>query len=224
MNQNIQLAVNGDGQVEFNIKMASYLSDVVDEVEDLLEPVDENQNSGFFDLEAIHKGLASNESISNIDLKTEGKESLELIGRFHFHSVNEIVQQAEKTGKGLIDFNRSDDISRLTVTFNRETIGSFIESNPGMDNPLVENFGPTTTEGMSGTDYLDMMEFALGEESRQGILDSNLSITITVAGKILNQKGGIKVDEKTVRFEIPLLDLLILESPLVYTIEYKEIG
>ncbi len=66
-----------------------------------------------------------------------------------------------------------------------------------------------------------MMEYMLGEESRQGIIDSVVDITVKVGGRIVSQKGGEKLKADTVRFRIPLIKILVLKDPLNYEVKFK---
>lgn len=109
----------------------------------------------------------------------------------------------------------------MELVLNRETVSSLLAENEAFDNPLIESFGPASTEGMSRSDYLDMMEFAMGEESRMGISESRLSVNVRTAGTVTGQKGGTRTGDDSVRFDIPLLDLLMLEKELRYSLSYK---
>lgn len=223
MKQEIYLDKSGEGEVRFEIGMASYLGEVIEQLEMLLEPDTKisGKEDSFFDVQAIEKGFSGNENISSIKLETPDKLNLE--GSFRFSSVESMLADVEKGSPGsrLISFSKGASSSELNVKITRETIAALIESNPALNNPLVENFGPASTVGLSSDDYLDMMEFALGEESRLGIQSSKLSLTIEVAGKILSQTGGTKIDSSTVRYDIPLLDILILDKNLNYTLSYQ---
>jgi hypothetical protein len=223
MKQEILLEKSGEGQIKFEIGMASYLGEVIEQVEMLLDPETKipDEEGSFFDVAAIEEGFSSNENISALILKTPDKLNLE--GSFRFTSVEDMLSKVEKDSpqSKLISFNKRASSSDLTVKITRETVVALLESNPALNNPLVENFGPAATVGLSSVDYLDMMEFALGEESRLGIQNSKLSINIRVAGKILKQSGGTKIDDSSVRFDIPLLDILILDKNLTYTLSYQ---
>lgn len=223
MKQEIYLDKSGEGEVRFEIGMASYLGEVIQQVEMLLATDTKvpSEEDSFFDIDAIEKGFSSNENVSGLSLTTPDR--LKLKGSFQFSSVEEMLAKVEKGSpqSQLINFSKGASASDLSVRITRETVVALLESNPALNNPLVENFGPAATVGLDSADYLDMMEFALGEESRLGIQNSKLSITIKVAGKILNQKGGTMIDSSTVRYDIPLLDILILDKNLNYTLSYQ---
>jgi hypothetical protein len=223
MKQEILLEKSGQGEFSFKIVLAPYLGEVLDQVQMLMNsepPLPENGDI-FFDLDAIRNDFSKNKSVNLVELISPDRLSLE--GRFLFDSIEEMLQKVEKGSaeSQMIHFKSYPDRSELTVNISRDSMESLIKANPGMNNPLVENFGPSATEGLSSGDYLDMMEFALGEESRLGIQNSRLAITVKVQGRILEQTGGKKLDDKSVLFEIPLLDVLMLKKSLTYTLSYN---
>ena len=223
MKQAIQLDGAGGGSVAVDIELADYLTNVIDQVQALLQPEKplRDEEAPFFDTEAIRADFAKREGVELISLESPSRGSLK--GEFRFDDVSRILQRAEteSASSRMVRFEEHDGISELSVVINRETVEALLAENPSFNNPLVELFGPAATEGLSESDYLDMMGFALGEESRRGILDSSLDLTISVDGRIIGQKGGYLIDEKTVRYSIPLLPLLMLTEPLEYSLQYE---
>ncbi len=223
MSQEVTLDRSGAGEVVFSVGMASYLGDVIEQMGMLIDPeaAAEAGSGSFFDVPAIREGFESNKKLSAVTV--ESPDRLSLNGGFRFTSVEDMVKQANEgtPGTQMISFSSTGSESQLTVLLNRATVSSMIKSNPELDNPLVQMFGPSSTEGMSEEDYLDMMEFGLGEESRKGIIASKLSLTVKVTGEILEQRGGTKLNSSAVRFDIPLLDILLLENTAVYSLRYR---
>ena len=221
MKNNVLLEKDGSGELSFEIDLAPYLGEVIEQVQILMDGEIPETEDGFFDLEAIREGFESNEDVT---LKTlESPHELSLKGSFSFDTVESMLQKMDKdsAGEKMISFSRNGDLSRMELTLNRETVDSLMKENEAFDNPLVESFGPASTEGMSRSDYLDMMEFAMGEESRLGISESRLTVIVRTEGTISEQTGGTLIDKNSVRFDIPLLDLLMLEKELQYSLAYK---
>ena len=121
----------------------------------------------------------------------------------------------------LIELKRRGGVTELRVMINRETVEMFLAENPSLNNPLVENYGPAANEGISDAEYLEMMEYALGTESRRGIQESTVNLRVRVEGRILDQKGGRIINKRTAVFRIPLLPLLILREPMEYSLRYR---
>lgn len=223
MKQNVYIAKSGDGHVSFDIQLADYLTEVIDQITMLFEsetPIPNEQES-FFDLTAMREDFRQREGIELISLETPTKERL--VGEFSFTDINLLFQDVKKGSaeSRLIRLERQGQVTELTVRLTREAIETLLEENPSFNNPLVENFGPMTTEGLTDEDYLDMMEFALGEAGRLGIQESTLELTIQVEGRIIDQKGGRLVSKNTVNYSIPMLPVLMLREPLEYSLRYQ---
>jgi hypothetical protein len=221
MKNEVLLEKDGSGELSFELDMAPYLGEVIEQVQTLMDGDVPETGESFFDLPAIREGFASNEDVELINL--ESPHELSLRGSFSFDTVESMLQKIDEgsAGEKMITFSRSGGVSRMDLVLNRETVNALLDENEAFDNPLIQSFGPASTEGMSRSDYLDMMEFAMGEESRMGISDSRLSVIVRTAGTITGQKGGSLTGDDSVRFDIPLLDLLMLEKELRYSLSYK---
>jgi hypothetical protein len=223
MKQDIYIDRSGTGTVDFNIELAPYLTDVISQVETVLQPDKpaRDADKSFFDIEEIRKDLDGKEGVTVKKLVNPTPNRLS--GTLSFESINKLLQNVKEDSPGsrMIRYEAKGNRSVLKVEINRNTVLPLLEENPAFNNPLVENFGPATTEGLSDKDYLDMMEFALGTESRKGIQESALNLTVRVEGRILEQKGGRLLDPSTVAYRIPLLSVLMLKEPLEYSIIYE---
>ena len=223
MKQEVSIGRSGGGRVSFDINLASYLTDVIDQVTMLIhpeEPIPGTEGS-FFDLPAIEEDFRRRDGLDLVRLETPNKNRL--LGEFTFSHINLLIQDVEEgSAEGrLIRLEERNGATELKVLITRETVEALLAENPWLNNPLVENFGPATTEGLTNRDYLDMMEFVLGEESRRGIQESSLDLFISVEGRVLDQEGGRVVDDRTVRYSIPLLPLLMLKEPIEYSLRYR---
>ncbi len=228
MKQNIYIDKSGGGSSQFEIKLAEYLTVILDQITMLLEPENQeiqNQENrdeeSFFDLIEIRKDFQQKEGVELISLDTPSKNTL--VADITFQDINDLLNNAELNlaESYPISFNRQGDVSELIVRIDRETVQTLLAANPSFNNPLVESFGPMTTEGLSDEDYLTMMEFALGTESRRGISESFLELTIQVEGQILEQKSGKMINKNTVRYIIPMLPFLMLREPLEYSLRFR---
>ncbi len=223
MKQNVYIDKSGGGYSHFEIELADYLTVILDQITMLFEPEKQklHEEKSFFDLMEIRKDFQQKEGVELISLDTPTKNHL--VADIAFQDINSLLRDVEVdfSGSYPLRLNRRGDISELIVRIDRETVQTLLEANPSFNNPLVESFGPMTTEGLSDEDYLTMMEFALGSESRQGISESFLELTIQVEGQIIDQKSGKMLNENTVRYTIPMLPFLMLREPLEYSLRFR---
>ncbi len=222
MKQEVFVDKNGAGSVDFEINLASYFTEVAVQLSDLVPSGNQDtiKEGQFFNLKKIEDDFAKRSSVTLTSLESPRPESLK--GTFTFSDINDAVTDAGKTkNPGIFTFASDSGVSILTVSLNCDTIEQLLNENPSLNNPLMENFGPLANKDLSETDYLDMMEYMLGEESRQGIIDSVVDITVRVKGKIVSQTGGEKLSSDSVRFRIPLIKILVLNKPLNYEVKFK---
>ena len=222
MRQDIQIDSDGGGRVTMDISLADYLTTVVEQIQSLV-PAEEQRpaDAPFFDLDAITEDFAGRDGVELERIASPDRNSLS--GAFRFDDINALYQEIEEGSaeSRLVNLNRSGEVNELTVRVTRETVQALLDENPSMNNPLVTSFGPTANEGLSEEDYLSMMEFALGEESRKGILESSLVLNVSVEGSVIDQKGGTVTGPSSVVYEIPLLPVLLLNENLQYSLRYR---
>jgi hypothetical protein len=77
-----------------------------------------------------------------------------------------------------------------------------------------------TGERLSRSEYLDLVASIYGKPLAEEIAAARIAASIAFPGKIGAVKGGTFVGA-TAKFDIPLLDLLVLESPLDYEVIWR---
>ena len=224
MKQNIFLKTDGSGNVDFEMKLAPYFTEVASQLSELVPAGDTaspQKDGTFFNIPKLKKDFSLRKGVSLTKLVSPTPDIL--WGSFSFSDINTAVTDAGKTkNPGIFSFKEVNGKSQLSVDITYTTMEALLSENPSLNSPLMENFGPLANKDLSESDYLDMMEYALGKESRQGIKDSRLDIVITVDGSILSQSGGKKLSSRRVEFSIPLIKILVLKTPLHYSVTFNE--
>ena len=211
------------GNVSFELILASYFAEVAEKLSDLLpdDPEAQDSKEGIFNLDQIREDFSNDESVILKELVSPSREKL--TGSLSFEDVTDVFKgNMSADGKGIFGFSHTGDIYTLSLELSYTTIERLLVSNPSMNSPLMESFGPLANKGLTDNDYLDMMQFALGDESRAGIEESFLLLDVNVDGKVVSLQGGVKLDEDTVRFRIPLLRILILDEPQSFSVSFTE--
>jgi hypothetical protein len=76
-----------------------------------------------------------------------------------------------------------------------------------------------TGEALSKKEYLELVSSVYGEDIAAEIAAAGIGARISVPGAISSVKGGT-FSGREARFDIPLLDILVLEAPLDYEIAW----
>ena len=137
---------------------------------------------------------------------------------FTFTSLEELLR----------DLNRREPqtIVRVSSSAAGTTLNFYLDINnypqlarmvPFLSDPNFETFGPLYNEGMSEEEYLDMISYILGAEGPQAILDSVISLRITSPSVITKHVGGVKESPNSIRFDIPLIEFLLLAQPITFS-------
>ncbi len=224
MKENLFLKTDGSGHARFELKLAPYFTEVASQLSELVPAKNgvknTGKNKGFFNIPKMKKDFAKRQGVTLTELVSPTPDILK--GSFTFSDINTAVTNAGKTkNPGIFSFKKENGLSKLSVDINYTTVEALLTENPSLNSPLMKNFGPLANKDLSDKDYLDMMEYALGKESRQGIKDSMLDIIIKVDGHVTAVSGGTKIDKSTVRFRIPLIKILVMTTPLHYSVEFK---
>jgi hypothetical protein len=77
-----------------------------------------------------------------------------------------------------------------------------------------------TGEALSKTEYLALVESVYGKGVAGEIAAGRVSAAITLPGQVASVRGGTSSGREA-RFDIPLLDILVLENPLDYEITWN---
>lgn len=224
MKQEIYIDKSGAGAVNFEMQLAPYLAQVIEELSVLLESEGENPldiEESLFDLDAIRDDFRQRDGVNLLRLEAPDKNTIS--GEATFADINLLVQDIEEESaeSRMISLEKQGNVTEVRLNFSRAGMEQLLKENPSINSPVMESFGPAGTAGLSEEEYLEMMEFALGEQSRRGILESTMSIQVQVEGKILNQKGGMLINSNTVQYTVPLLPFLMLKEPLQYSLQYQ---
>ena len=226
LKQTLYINRNGAGSVNFELELAPYFVDVTKQLSELFpdNSIENKQNTnkkGLFDIDKIKEDFSKSKGTVVEELESPSSNILK--GKFTFTDISHALNSG--TSGNIVDifkFSSDGDLSTLSVLLDYNTVEKFLTVNPSMDSPLMQSFGPLANKGLTDNDYLDMMQFALGDESREGISKSYLLLDVNVDGLITAQKGGTLIDTDTVRFKIPLLRILILDEPQSFSVSFKK--
>ncbi|MBI9101601.1 MAG: hypothetical protein JEY99_04230 [Spirochaetales bacterium] len=221
MEQRVTIDKEGEGELTFSIELADYLTTVVEQMQALGGTPETEEEAGIVEIEALKTDLNQRPELEVTAL--ENSDDQHWNGTIEFTDIESILASSELPPgtENLFVFSRKPGSSLLELNVSLESIEAILAANPSLDSPLMQAFGPLANIGLTDEDYLEMMEFALGPESREGIKGSALDMVIQVDGRIISQTGGELIDNSTVRFSIPLLDILIIEDSINYSVKFN---
>ncbi len=216
--QEVELEKDGSGRVDFYIEIERFFLDYLLDMAELTGELELNEQSTIFDIEKIRAALSKKPGVVVTRLVSPAPEVVE--GSFTFRNIEEVFNnEALLTRARVIGFSQEAGVKSLKLHLDRGNFEHIYSLFPILANPVVESFGPLENEGTSEKEYLEMMEFALGEEGPEGIRNSFINLDIKVNGRLLCQSGGT-INKGGVSFQIPLIRVLLLDKPLDYSITF----
>ncbi|MBA7570390.1 hypothetical protein ES708_12139 [subsurface metagenome] len=214
--QEVELEKDGSGRVDFRIEIERFFLDYHLDMAELTGELELSEQSTIFDIEKIRAGLNQKPGVTVTRLVSPITEVVE--GSFTFRNIEEVFNnEALLTKAEVMGFTRVDNVKSLKLHLDRGNFEHIYSLFPILASPVVESFGPLENEDTSEKEYLEIIEFALGEEGPEGIMNSFINLDIKVDGRLLSQSGGT-MNKEGVSFQIPLIRVLLLDQPLDYSI------
>lgn len=215
MQQGLSLTRNRSGWATTDLYVYDFFLTVLEDFEPFTT---EKQETSLMDASVndfvyqLHETKSASD-IASVKLGTNG-----YFIDFTFSSLEDLLQ----------DLNRREPqtIVKVTSTAGESTLRIYLDLNnypqlarmvPFLQDPNFETFGPLYNEGMSEEEYLDMISYILGEEGPTAITDSTISLRITTPSVIKHHTGGTKESPNSIRFDIPLIDFLLLAEPIQFS-------
>jgi hypothetical protein len=164
----------------------------------------------------IGASLSKAPGVSSASFKNSGPAAIE--GPVKISNIAEFL--APGGGKGFISLAAvGDDSIRLGIRLSRETGPDILSLiSPEITDYLSVLMAPIATgETVSKSEYLDLVATVYGRAVAAEIGQGRIKATIDFPGPLKSVKGG-SFSKNRADFDIPLLDILVLESPLEYEV------
>ncbi|GEM_PF-1003449 len=220
VNEEVFLKGDGSGTVSSQVVVKPIFIDYMKSMAEVTGESNKLKDGKIFDIENIRKTMEERPGITVVKIENPSPEKLNL--RLKFSNVEEVFKsEKDLTSVGLISFSRTAKGKLLKFHLDKKNFHQLLAVFPELSNPIVESMGPQEDEDTTEAEYLEMIQFALGEKGPEAVKTSSIKLTIHVDGKLLSQSGGKLKDKKTVVFKLPLLKLLLLNEPIDYSILFE---
>ena len=209
---------DGSGEGDFRFEIQPFFMETVEDMSDFIEDAPAIADD-IFGSEQLREDFTKNPHLELVELSLPVPEIL--IGELVFDDLKAVIEQEPQLlEQGVIDFAKQDGVYFIRVHLDRNNIDPVYAMFHLDQNPLIEMFGPHANEDTSEEEYLEMMEFVLGEPGPPAIIESAIELEIRVTGRIIAQLGGIR-EGNTVIFRLPLIRALLLDQPIDYAISFE---
>lgn len=192
-----------------DIKATDFFSGIL---EDLSSFQRDSSGKSFMDLSVQSFTEQLEASGLAYDIEQSGQYKI----KFEFEDFNMLLQFLSQSESQSI-LNISETSLELNISMdNYEELKRIV---PFLAQEDIEVYCAEYNQDYSEDDYLTMMEYIAGPESREGILSSYVSLTFNTPSEIKNT-NGIKTSQNSVVFSFSLIDFLLLKEPIYFFCEF----
>jgi hypothetical protein len=215
MQQGLSLTRNRSGWATTDLYVYDFFLTVLEDFEPFTE---EEEEISMMDasVEDFVENLHQSPSASDVSLMHVGTNGYFI--DFTFSSLEDLLADLNrKEPQTIARVRETHQSTTLTFYLDIENYPQLMRMVPFLADPNFETFGPLYNEGMSEEEYLDMISYILGEEGPDAIKNSVISLRLTTPSVITNYRGGVKESPNSIRFDIPLIDFLLLAEPIAFS-------
>jgi len=213
--EDLNINTKEGGSSSANIQVEDFFVSVLEDFSDLSTDLPDDTSVMDASINNFSSALKKGKTISNVNFTKI--DDTHYLGNFDFNSINELI-----TDLGKLDNQTILTLQGTTLSFDldMDNYDQLVKVIPFLADPNFETFGPTYNQGMSENDYYDMISYMLGEEGPGKIASSIITINITTPSPITSFSGGEKIDSTTFRYQFPLIDFLLLNDSLNFTLTW----
>lgn len=216
--QGLNVAPKGSGWATTDLTAFPFFINVLEDFQPFI-PADEEMTIMDSFIDDFVNQLLIASSASNISMMKLGEGGYFI--DFTFSSLEQLLEDLnERQKQTIVKIEEQGARSTLKIYLDLNNYPQLEKIIPFLGDPNFETFGPRYNEGMSEEEYLDMISYILGEEGPPAINESTISLIVTTPKPFIAQQGGIRESSSTIRFEIPLIEFLLLAHPIEFSVTW----
>lgn len=223
VDQEIAVRVNGAGEAEVRVELQPVFIDYLLALAEVAEEVDlpDDPSAPLFDVAEVEAAIAEWPGVEAARIVSSAPELLEM--RLTFDDLQAAFSPAASGPDAMTPLISLTGGSRrtLSVHLDSDNYHQLTTLFPVLEHPLVISLGPQPDLDVTDEEYLEMMQFVLGDEGPPAILDSEVMVRVRVEGRVVEQRGGELQEDGSVLLRIPLLRILVLDRALDYRIVFE---
>lgn len=211
-----QLTFKGSGynSSQFDFTVEDFFIAVL---EDFSEFVPADKDTSLMDSAITDFGKALRYSTTTNNVTIQKLTDNAYKGQFNFMDLDKLFSDL---GAGNNQSLLKQTNNTLTFTLSMENYDQLVPVIPFLADENFEAFGPVYNQGLSESDYLEMISFMLGEEGPPAIEKSTITLRIATPKPITGFTNGKKVETNLYEFSFPLIDFLLLAKPITFSVSW----
>jgi len=209
------LAADGSASLSVSISLEPQMTSLIQR----LSAAGGQSGGNVLDGAAISRSMeVSSRGVESAMLRNTTPSAIE--GPVRISDISQFLSPAN--GRNFIRFEQGSSGGRCVITINRENGPVLLELlSPQISDYLNALMAPLATgEEMSKTEYLELVASFYNRAISNEIAGSRIRASIDFPG-VVTTANGATFSGRRVNYDIPLLDLLVLETPLMYEVRWN---
>ena len=211
----IEGSLAADGSASLTVNMSLY-SRMETMIQNLFSAA--GQQGNVLESSSIARSMSDAPGIASVTLRNTSPSAIN--GQIRISQISEFLSAVGE--QGFITFERRGTGGRAEININRRNGHKILELlSPQITDYLNALMAPIVTEEeISKNEYLELVTGFYNRNISDEIVRSAIRASIDFPGNITRAAGGTFSGRRAV-FNIPLLDLLVLETPLRYEVTWN---
>ena len=178
----------------------------------------EGANAPILDVTAINRSMAAAPGVRAVSLRNTGDEAMN--GTISISNIGDFLA-LPNTGSRFITFTESRQVSSIVVNLDRASAPQLLSMlSPEITDYLSALMAPVVLgETMSAGEYLDLVTSIYSRPLANEIAEARIRGTLELPRPVTAIHGGTFSGNRA-EFDIPLIDIFLLERPLRYEIHW----
>lgn len=219
--QRVDLALSGAGTAEVQIRLSPILVSYLQDLAATVSGTNPSKDRPIFDLGALRVAFARYPDLTLERAATPSIDTLTL--RVRFSDAAKLLSGV--TGGSFVTFSRNGADRTLSIRLDRDAVAQLLQLTPLSGSVAGNVLLPPQDASMSEKEYVSYLAWALedyaaGKSIERTVEESNVELVISVAGTLVAATGGER-SGNSAHFSIPVVRLLTLQKPLVYSVTFR---
>ncbi|HUX12351.1 MAG TPA: hypothetical protein VMW87_04945 [Spirochaetia bacterium] len=223
--QRIDLRLSGAGSARAVIRLSPVLVSYLQDLAATVSGSAPAKDRPIFDLAALRAAFARYPELSLVDAATPSIDTLSLTVQFA-DAANVLSGVGADAGTAdFVSFRADGPVRTLSIRLDRSVVGRLLQLTPLAGSVAGNVLLPPEDAPMSEGEYTSYLawaleDYAVGKDITRTISDSRVEVRIAIEGTLISVDGG-RQEGNSALFSIPVVRLLTLTKPLVYTITFR---
>jgi hypothetical protein len=178
------------------------------------------QNSLIIDGDSVSKSMTRAPGVASVSFRNAAPAAIE--GQVKISRIDDFLASGKAGGFVRFEQAAGKPGGNCTINLNREMGPEMLSMlSPEIAGYLEALMAPLATgEALGKDEYLELVGSVYGKAIADEIAQSAINVSIDFPGKVQSVKGGTFSGSRA-DFKIPLLELLVLETPLNYSVSWN---